>query len=68
MPTCTSLDRKRHARRGGGPHEGDFVGGKAVGGVHQIAQAAFEGLGFEGEKPGEGADVLIAQVFQLGGR
>jgi hypothetical protein len=63
------VKRKRHAGWGGGPHQGDFIGGEAVGFVDQVAEAAFElqGFGDLGAGGFDRARVFVAQAFQGGG-
>ena len=59
-----------HTWGGGGPHQANLFGGQAVGGVHQIGQAAFQGLGFGGGDAGgfDGLAVLFLQPLDIGGR
>ena len=59
-----------HSGWGGFPHEGDFVGGQAVGFVHQVAQPAFELQGFGRLNAGrfDRSGVLVSEALECGGR
>ena len=61
---------KRHAWRGGRPHQRDFIGRETVGFVYQVVEAAFELQGFGGLGAGgfDRSGVFVSQAFQGGGR
>ncbi len=57
-----------HARRCRVPHQLDFIGRQAVGGVDEVGDAGFEGLGFGGEglQGSDGGGVLFLQAAEFG--
>lgn len=61
---------ERHTRRGGPPHEVDFLGREAIGGVDEIGEAPLQRKGFGG-RAARGLDrvgVLLLQPCDVGGR
>ncbi len=58
-----------HSGWGGVPHELDFGGSQAVGGVDEVAQLAFQCQSLSGQNAGGGerVGVFIAQSLERGG-
>ncbi len=65
-----SRTRYRHPRRGGLPHQADFLGRQAVGFVDEVADIVFQVQGFGGEGAGwvDGSGVFRPEVRQRGRR